>query len=288
MSEFEITQKCPGGNTVTPGPRFRLFAFTAYNQTCITIKARFYGYGREVCPSTGRKHLQGFVYWDNAKTLSAAIKALKPHHVEVAGGTIDENIAYCSKGGDYTEVGDKPSQGARLDLLELRDRIATGTSATDLCVENPILYHQYGRTLERLEDVYMRKRWRTEMTTCDWLVGPTGVGKSHRAYEGYNPDTHYDWPNDGGWHDGYTQQHTVIINDFRGEIMFNELLKLIDKWPFSLRRRNRAPMPFMSRHIIITSPKRPEAVYFNIADDEDKIDQLMRRVTVIEITPSAR
>lgn len=288
MCDTETTQKCPGGNTNTPG-RFRLFCWTAYNVDEISINCRFYGYGREVCPTTGRKHLQGFCYWDNAKTLSAAIKALKPHHVEIANGTIDQQIAYCSKEGNYTEVGDKPSQGARSDLLELRDRIASGTSAENICVENPIVYHQYGRTLEKLEDVYMRKRWRTEMTTCEWLVGRTGVGKSHRAYTGYNPDTHYDWVDDAGWHDNYRQQDVVVINDFRGEIKFSELLKLIDKWPYSLRRRNRAPMPFTSKHVIITSPKRPEEVYFNIADDSDKIDQLLRRISIVEValSPSA-
>ena len=65
---------------------------------------------------------------------------------------------------------------------------------------NPEAYHQYGpRTLTKVEDIALRSKFRTEMTTCEWLSGPTGVGKSHRAFQGFTPDTHYVWKlNDGG------------------------------------------------------------------------------------------
>lgn len=282
MATSKTTQKCPEGNTKTSG-RYRLFTFTAYNVGEIAINCRFYGYGKEICPDTGRPHLQGFAYWDNAKTLSAAIKVLRPHHTEVAIGTLEQNIAYCSKGGDYTEVGDKPSQGARTDLLQLKDEIFAGKSVDEICLERPIMYHQYGRTLQKIEDLRMRQVWRTEMTTCTWYAGPTGVGKSHQAFAGYSPTTHYVLRDDVGWWEDYTQQDIVVLNDFRGEMKFNELLQMIDKWPFFVKRRNRPPLPFVSKHVIITCPKRPEELYFNIADDGDRIDQLLRRIDVVQL-----
>lgn len=56
-----------------------------------------------------------------------------------------------------------------------------------------MLYHQYGRTLEKLADSKDLKTWRQHRTTCDWLYGTTGTGKSARAFQDYHPDTHYKW-----------------------------------------------------------------------------------------------
>ena len=101
-----------------------------------------------------------------------------------------------------------------------------------ILVEEPIKIHQYGRTLEKIDDLRMSKMFRTEMTDGIWLWGGTGTGKSHEAFSGYNPDTHYMWVNDKKWWDQYKQQDIVILNDFRGEIAYNELLQMIDKWPY--------------------------------------------------------
>ena len=103
-----------------------------------------------------------------------------------------------------------------------------------------------------------------EGITCDWCYGETGTGKSHRAFANYHPDTHYNVPDDNGWWDGHKGQETVILNEFDGQIPCNEPLKLIDKLPYHVRRR-RAPAPFISQHVIVTSLLRPEQIYQNKA-----------------------
>ena len=113
-----------------------------------------------------------------------------------------------------------------------------------------------------------------EMFTCDWYYGKTGTGKSHGAFENYSPETHYVVPNDNGWWDAYTGQDTVILHEFDGEIPCNELLRLIFKLSYHVRRR-RAPAPFISKHVIITSLLRPEHIYQDKASDYD-IEQLVR------------
>lgn len=261
-----------------------MFCYTAYCEEAVEVECRYHCYGKEVCPTTGRHHWQGFVYYQHPKTLSAVIKILRPHHVEICRGSLDQNEAYCKKAGIYTEVGERPCQGERSDLFVLKQEVMEGRRTVDeITIAQPWMYHQYGRTLNRLEDLRMRNIWRTEMTTCTWYVGKTGVGKSHKAFENYTPETHYVLRDDLGWWEDYTQQEIVVLNDFRGEIKFNELLQMIDKWPYFVRRRNRSPIPFVSKHVIITCPKRPEEIYFNIADDGERIDQLLRRVDVVEI-----
>lgn len=283
----KTTQKCSEGNTVPQSFRGRAMAFTSFRKEEPTFDAtnmKYLAYAKETCPTTKREHWQSFVYWKNAKTLSAAGKALGNAHCEHMRGSFAQNEAYCSKEGKLIEHGIKPKQGARGDIEDICNAIMNEEiTCDDIAIENPVAYHQYGRIFNKVEDLMMRKKFRTEMTTCEWIWGPTGVGKSHHAMKNYNPDTHYIYRNDNGWWEGYTQQETVIINDFRGEIKYNELLQLIDKWPHYVKRRCREPMPFTSKHIIITSSLPPEAIYHNRLA-EDMIEQLMRRIIVTHLT----
>lgn len=128
----------------------------------------------------------------------------------------------------------------------------------------------------------MRKKWRTEMTKGIWYYGNTGVGKSHKALEGYNEDEVYIVPNDNGWWDDYRQQRKVVLNDFRGEISYNQMLQLVDKWPYHVRRRGKVPIPFTSEEVVITSSLPPWEVY-NRRATEDNIGQLLRRFKVYEV-----
>lgn len=282
----KIEQKCSEGNTSPLSKKSRLQCFTSFAEKPPTFdgsKMTYLAYGEEVCPTTNRKHWQGFVYWKNPHTVRASSKLLNKAHVEHCVGSLDDNEAYCSKEGKYTTFGKKPRQGERTDIIELVDKIKTGeTTPDEICLENPMYYHMYGRTLEKAEDIAMRKKFRNFMTEGIWYVGETGVGKSHTAFENYTPETHYLYRSDNGWWEGYKQQEIVVINDFRGEIKYSELLQIIDKWPYFVKRRGREPVPFMSKKVIITSTLRPEEVYYNL-HHKDGIDQLLRRIKVVEL-----
>lgn len=302
MSENKNCTEVPRGGNIDPSvqnSRHRSFCFTSYDVEPIIFDAshmKYLLYAPEICPTTERKHWQGYIVWKSAKTISSCSKKLKCS-VFIAEGNIEHQLDYIrgpyNKDGkskpfnpDWKEFGERPEQGKRTDLNEIKDDILNDRlCVNDIILENPILYHQYGRTLDKIEDLRLRQKFRTEMTECIWYYGPTGVGKSHKAFEDYSPDTHYVWPKDGhgtGWWDKYTQQDIVIFNDFRGEIPYNDLLQIIDKWPYDVRRRGREPMPFTSKRIIITSSLPPEKIY-HYRDDEDKIEQLLRRVKIVKL-----
>ena len=104
------------------------------------------------------------------------------------------------------------------------------------------------------------------------------TGKSAAAFKDYHPDTHYRWKlNDKGWQDGYKGQEIIIINEFRGQIQYSELLDMIDCYPFDVCRRNFGPIPFMAKHIIITSSMQPNEIYKLLAENES-LDQIYRKL----------
>ena len=271
--------------------RVRRFCFTLNNYTTqeeIMIQnfadASFIIYGHEVAPTTGTPHLQGYIEVTKKTTIKALCKKLPRCSFKVSKGTSDDNEDYCEKDGvGIFRKGTPMAQGERKDLKEVAQLILTGVLRVDsVVIDDPMLFHQYGRTLNKIEDLQMRRLFRKEMTTCTWYYGETGVGKSHKAYENYSPDTHYNWKDDNGWQDGYAQQETVIINEFRGQITYGNLLQLIDKWPYELKRRQREPMPFVSKNIIITSSVPPQEIYTKLSEN-DSLEQLMRRITLIKL-----
>lgn len=243
-------------------------------------------FGKEVAPSTGTPHLQGYIEFKNQILFTTIKKKFPNIHVEKRKGTPKEASDYCKKEDpNFYECGELSQQGERKDLKEITSNILEGkTTVDDITINNPIMFHQYGRTLQKIEDIAMRRKFRTEMTKGIWYHGPTGAGKSHKAFLHYDPLTHYVYPNDNGWWDGYTGQHTVIINDFRGELPYNQLLQMVDKFPFSVKRRNREPMPFTSSVVIITSSLSPSQIYWRRVE-EDSINQLLRRFEIFEILP---
>lgn len=250
-------------------------------ETIINLSCKYVIVGKEV-GEKGTPHLQGYIEFNAGKRLTTMKKLIPRAHFEIRRGTAEQAATYCKKDGNYTERGTISQQGKRTDLNAIKEEIMNGKKVDDLLLENPELYHQYGRTLERIEELRHLKEYRTEMTKGTWLWGATGVGKTHRALEGFHPDTHYIYPNDNGWWDGYRGQETVVFNDFRGEIPYALMLQLVDKYPMTVKRRGRPPMPFVSKHVIVTSALPPEDVYHNVSA-RDSIEQLLRRFTVTEV-----
>lgn len=265
---------------------FTLNNYTEQEETDLkSIECDYIIFGHEI-GEQGTPHLQGYIEFGFNKKDTALKNFNKRIHWEPRKGTAKEASDYCKKTDQNPFIkGTISNQGARTDLQELNKQIKEGIITVDqIADQKPDIYHLYGRTLNKLEDLANRKKFRKSMTTCDWYYGPTGVGKSTIAFKDYNPDKCYSWQHDdNGWQDDYTGQETVIINEFRGGIHFGYLLSMIDWTPdVKLRRRNRSPMPFITKHIIITSSLPPWLVYNNLGS-EDKLAQLYRRIKIIKI-----
>jgi len=244
-----------------------------------------YAYGGvELCPTSQKEHWQFWCVFKSAKTESAARKFFEGRHVESCKGNADSNEEYCHKGGVTAfEHGTVPSQGKRTDLIELKDQIMSGEMTVDaICESNPNAFQQYGRTLERLETIALRKKYRNWETEAVWIFGPKGTGKTHMAMEGFDKKTHYQWCGKNDWWDGYKGQETIIINEFRGGMTFRDLMELTDKWSYDLPIRGKEAVPCLAKKVIVTSSMHPKDVYSNLAA-QDKIDQLYDRFDIIEL-----
>jgi len=256
----------------------------------------YFHFAQEHAPGTGRPHIDGYYETPGERRLTKELSKFNKKfgtgfgQLVIAKGTAGENIDYSEKEeGTYYVQGEPaphpPGSGARTDIKDKCESLMKGeTTVDEIMLDDPEFYHKYGRTLHRVEDLALRKRFRTTMTKGLWIWGPTAVGKSHKAFDGFDPETHYLWKlDDNGWQDGYTGQGIVIINEFRGTIPYQTILDMVDKWPFTVKRRGREPAPFLADRVIITSPLPPEEVYHR-SNEKDSLTQFFRRFEVEHMT----
>lgn len=276
-----------------PGPQSYFYCFTINNyddnevELVKTVKCRAIKAGLEVGES-GTPHIQGAIYLDSKKTLKGVKDLLGGRaHVEKARGTWAQQD-YCLKDGKVLRnEGEPPEPGKRVDLQLVKQAIDDGMGEHELWDTHFETMVRYGKAMKEYIDMKRRGRCRKHMTKGTWYYGPTGVGKSHVAFADYDPSTTYVKTLDDVWWDGYEGQETVILNEFRGEIKFSQLLDLTDKWPMSVKRRSREPIPFMAKHVIVTSAMHPGEV-FQKANEADNIAQLERRFEIVHLAKRKR
>lgn len=110
-------------------------------------------WGEEVAPTTGTKHLQGYVLFKSKQRFNAVKSILGSGcHIEGAKGSPQQNFAYCSKDGAYEELGELAVR--KKSSLELCcEMVKNGVSMAELAAEHPqvIVRHYVG--LVRLQQL---------------------------------------------------------------------------------------------------------------------------------------
>lgn len=78
------------------------------------------------------------------------------------------------------------------------------------------------------------------------------------------------------WWDGYTGNDVILFDDFRGQIPFNVMLRILDRYPYQGQVKG-GYTHINSEHIFITSCKKPTEIYKS-EDVKENIDQMVRRI----------
>lgn len=237
------------------------------------IACRYMIVGDEKGELKNTPHHQGYVMFPLKKSLKK-LKKIMPEgcHLEIAKGSPQQNIAYCSKEKIYYEFGERPKMGKRNDILTVKEIVKNKGGMKDI-IESVNSY-QAMRCGELILKYHEQPR--TEKPTVKWYWGKTGTGKTRSAYaECKDP-----WMSGKNlkWWEGYDAHKHVIIDDFRKDFCtFHELLRLLDRYPYRIENKG-GSRQFLATLIIITSPDSP----INTYDTREDVNQLIRRIDEIK------
>jgi len=242
--------------------------------------------GRKYCcfqrerGSNGTDHLQGYVVFGDKVARSVVASIWPRAHIEVARGTEDQCVAYCSKvddtsvPGTFEEFGQRGvGQGARTDVHSFVKAIADGKSGRDLLEEFPEEFLRYNGGCNIMRIYAKRRDFKTQVY---WLWGGTGTGKSRWANFQY-PEAYWKSPVHKWW-DGYDPRShdAIIIDDFRRDFAtFAELLRMLDRYPYSVECKG-GTIEFSARVVVITTQFPPEITWHG--QSGENIGQLSRRI----------
>ncbi|ALE29598.1 replication associated protein [Lake Sarah-associated circular virus-7] len=206
-----------------PPSRSRAFIFTWNNPTADTEAAleslagySYLTFGRETAPTTGTRHLQGYIRFTDGKSLRSARRLLNGAHVEVAR-TIRQAIEYCHKEGDFVEFGTRPvDDAARGDMEKARWEIAwTKAKTADLEEIDADIRVRCYSALTRIQKDYMVPPLPLPAPCGLWIHGLSGVGKTFAVYQAY-PDLYS--KNASKWWDGYQNQDHILFDDMDPDV----------------------------------------------------------------------
>lgn len=203
--------------------------------------------GKEV-GENGTPHLQGYFELRDSRAISFVQKIADPFqrcHLELrkassAGPAID----YCKKDGrlivEKGAIVEHP--GKRTDLHDAIEAINQGVDMVNVARQHSSAFVRNHGGLMRYSQ--MTRAPGTEpiedkKVYCFW--GVAGSGKTEAAYA-YARKHNYRMyraitptGRDLQWFDGLTPDHDLVyFDDYKGELSFNCLLQLLDKWPIQL------------------------------------------------------
>lgn len=237
--------------------------FTIHNYTPAIIahvkeyskKCVYMIFGLEVAPTTGTKHIQGYLFMTNRRVSRPICKALKASWSTCADGSPEQNRVYCTKEcTDLFESGILPKQGKRSDLEAVRDAIMEskhGLDDYDLAEDHINVHSRYGQYCDKLQRMYHPPKMLRRIKNV-WIHGETRTGKTWEARQ--MAPNHFKKTTTKWW-DGYNRQKDIIINDLdpSHKLEMGSLLKIwCEHEPFNAEIKNSMRL-IRPKRIIVTS-----------------------------------
>lgn len=241
-------------------------------------------YQPEEAPETKREHLQGYIEFDCVQKLSALKKLFGVgNHFEPKKGTREQARVYCMKdesrlaAAEPTELGEwvpDKGKGKRTDL-EAACEVVSEKGILGLVEQAPATFVRYHSGMGKLAAIYEQRKKVLRDVEVILHVGEPGTGKSWAVWENEDHANLYSLTTYGKsrtWFEAYTGESVLLIEDFKGQIDYQELLRILDKYPLIIENKG-GSMQAKWTKVYITSNFTPEAWY-----DGQPIEALRRRI----------
>jgi hypothetical protein len=242
----------------------------------------------------GLVHYQGyFELTEQTRRNRVLLMFKRPIHVEVARGGRENNVMYCSKGGDvrYRKglMDRKTGQERKQEWADILQDAQTMTPE-EFQTARPREWILRRPAIERIMIDEANKRssvWGGDLKSKNvWLWGATGLGKSRWANEQAAARQQLKKAVNKWW-DGYqvTETRVVIIEDYperpMGHYLCQHMKIWSDRYPFIGETKGSHVMVQPGRFLLTVTSNFPIAQCFS---EEENIAAIKRRFKEIELT----
>lgn len=227
----------------------------------------------EVAPTTGHDHMHIFIMYTRKVELAGS--KVEGARIDVVTQTWWNALEYCKKQGmEVEEYGEHPIRSTVPKGLTIRDVMEMDEVQL---VELKASSFNYVRNIRsELLNTQIRKNRHYAPIEFEWYYGPTGTGKSRKAFEeGATPIQYAN-----GFFTDWAGSKVLVYEEFRGQVPYHLMLQLTDAYHgyYSLNIKGGFRVLDIDK-LIVTSPLRPEHCYPRQCEKKDSIQQLMRRIT---------
>jgi len=243
---------------------------------------------RDICWIKGQLEVGagGFTHWQIICCYKTKVRLSKVK--ETFGAQTHAELSRSEAANDYVHKDETSVVGTR---FELGDRPIKRNDATDwervhklaregkISEIDPQIQIQHYRNLQQIRLDNTKALPGQRETVVYW--GPTGTGKSHRAWSEASFDAYPKQPTTKWW-DGYQPDFhkNVVIDEFDGQVGITHLLRWCDKYPCLVETKG-SGQPLAYKKLWITSNIHP--LHWYPDGKKSQIDALMRRIVVVEL-----
>lgn len=236
----------------------------------------------------GLLHLH-MVLEDVSQVHFTTVKNLYPKaHLEPTKGTKEQAEDYIKKKGKWTEKGEhvlytarhgeiRGAQGQRKDFEIMRDMIDEGKTPTEI-FRVDMRFRKYERMVkqEYYDKVIRDMPFQREVKVY-YHVGESRTGKSYESKkivdtQGQEAIYMYSDYERGGL-DNYNGQPILFMDEFRGQLQYAILLRMLDGYKMEMPARYSNIMPCWTE-VHITSVLPPEMLYQRMVKEHQEIDSI--------------
>jgi len=192
-------------------------------------------------------------------------------------------------GTQPTTLGMAAQPGKRTDLALACDVLRATKSMKQVADQMATTYVRYHRGFEALySQLYDAPRDRDQTPFVLVLWGPSGTGKTKRAYELASKHqeatglSFYVKNSSNHWWQNYAGERVVIVDEFCGQSPIGELLKWLDRYPLNVEYKGGA-CQLQAIKWIFTSNYHPDSWYERgLAEHQAALKRRINRV--VEVT----